>query len=109
MVPNLNLSIQVIAKNSPVSKNCVTVQNNLTDSLLPAKLGFMISISIELEKYLIKYQSNKHLIPFMYNDLYQMMKFYSCIIKSDMMSSVTNAANLMKIDLDHKNKKRKRI
>lgn len=86
-------------KNPPKSKNFETVKKYVNDPLLSAKLGFMITICMELETFLVKCQSNKPMLPFLYNYVYKIMKYlYGCIIKSEIMADIKNTSDLLRID-----------
>lgn len=103
MIPHLQKYVMYADKKPPDNKNYSTIKACLCDPFLNAKLCFLISICLELEKFLTKYQSNEPLLPFLYNDLYNIMKhFYSIIVKPDLMDDIKNAQDLMKIDLTDK-------
>ena len=104
MIPNMQKYVMYVDKKPTDNKNYVKIKACVKDPLLNAKLCFLISICLELEKFLTKYQSNDALLPFLYNDLYNIMKnLFSRILKSVVMAKVTNVSNLNAIDLDDKN------
>lgn len=71
--------------------------------MLPAKLGFMQSVAMQLEPYLTKYQTNKPLLPFMYQDIYNLLRNLMVrFVKADIMTGVTNASKLMAVDFSKK-------
>jgi len=103
ILPSLRLYISAVDKKPPASQNYKTIKNALTEKELAAKLGFLQSVAIQLEPFLTKYQSNKPLLPFMYSDLYALIRqLMSRFVKTDVMASVTNAAKLMAVDVKKK-------
>lgn len=103
ILPSLRLYISAVDKKPPASQNYKTIKNALTEKDLAAKLGFLQSVAIQLEPFLTKYQSNKPLLPFMYSDLYALIRqLMSRFVKTDVMASVTNAAKLMAVDVKKK-------
>ena len=104
MIPLLNIYVAKAAstKKVPDSKNFGIIKEFISDKLLTAKLGFLMSICLELEKFLIFYQSNKPLLPFLYSDLYALLKnLLTKIIKTEIIKNVKNGAK-MSIDLENK-------
>ena len=69
IIPKIKTYKLSVVKKPPKAKNFEIVKNFLNDSLLEAKLAFMINVSLELESYLTVYQSNDCLLPFMHHDL----------------------------------------
>lgn len=58
----------------------------MKDKLLEVKLSFMITICLELEIFLKFYQSDAPLLPFMFDDLYEIIKsLMSRIIVSNLL------------------------
>lgn len=103
ILPYLQIYVDAVKK-PPISENYNTVVDFLNDKLLDAKLGFMISVSVQLEPFLQFYQSNAPLLPFLYEDLHEILKsFLSKIVKSDIMEKITNAKKLVCIDLADEN------
>jgi len=103
MLPFLKTYIAAVANKPPDSRSFKKVKEAMNDKMLAAKLGFMQSVAMQLEPYLTKYQSNKPLIPFLYQDLYSMLRnLMICFVKSDVMAGVTNASKLMAVDFSKK-------
>lgn len=50
------------------------LQKFLADDLLQAKLLFLQSVALELEHYLTDFQSDKPLLPFMFDQLYSVVR-----------------------------------
>lgn len=102
-IPNIKKYVIACAKKPPNSKVYLSVKEFLKDSFLEVKLGFLQSISKDLEHFLTIYQTNKPMLPFMHSDLYTMLKsLYSRIIKPEYLK-VSNANQLLQIDLENKN------
>lgn len=103
MLPFLKLYVSAMAKKPPASESFRKVQKALEDKMLLGKLGFMQSVAMQLEPYLTKFQTNKPLLPFMYQDIYNLLRNLMVrFVKSDIMSGVTNASKLMAVDLSKK-------
>lgn len=95
----LRIYVKSVEKNPPNSDNYEKMKNFLNDELLDSKLGFLISISVELEPFLGKYQTDWPMLPFMRNDLYNLMKdFISKVVKASVMTNVKTVTNLLEID-----------
>lgn len=99
MLPFLKLYIAAMAKKPPASQSFVKVNKALEDKLFAAKLGFLQSVALQLEPYLTVYQSNQPLLPFMYDDLYSLLRNLMVrFIKTEIMSPVTNVNKLKAVD-----------
>lgn len=71
--------------------------------MLRAKLCFLISVSVELEPFLGKYQTDWPMLPFMRNDLFILIKgLMAPILISPVMAKIKDVTDLTKIDLDDK-------
>lgn len=103
ILPFVKLYVAAVTKKPPASQSFKKVQQALTDTMLPAKLGFMRSVALQLEPFLTKYQSNKPLLPFMYQDLFNLLKdLMARFVKVDVMKGVTNGSNIVAVDLNKK-------
>lgn len=104
LLPHMKSYVLAVQKKPPQSKRFKIVEEFLKDPLLEAKLPFLICISVDLEKFLTSYQTNKPLLPFLYHDLYVLTNdLLSRVLKSDVMKKVKTANDLLRIDLDNKN------
>lgn len=101
ILPNVSKYIAAVQKKPPASATFQKVSTAIKeDKMLSAKLGFLHSIASQLETYLIKYQSNKPLLPFVYSDLYLLMRsLLTRFIKPDVMSTVKDASKLLSLDV----------
>ena len=70
MILFLTVDIQAVYKKSPNTKNFQIVKDFLSEKLIDAKLGFLISISLDLENFLCTYQDSSPLLLFLFNDFY---------------------------------------
>jgi hypothetical protein len=100
ILPLVKVYIEAVARKAPDSQTFVKVKKAVGDRLLTAKLGFLQSIALQLEPFLVTFQSNKSLLPFMYGDLYSLLRnLMQRFIKNEVMGSVNSAAALMAIDI----------
>jgi len=103
MLPFLKVYVAAMTKKPPASESFRKVKKALEDKMLSAKLGFMQSVALQLEPYLTKFQTNKPLLPFMYQDMYNLLRNLMIrFVKSDIMSAVTNASKLVAVDIEKK-------
>src|SRR6267154_664791 len=94
MLPFLKVYVAAMTKKPPASESFRKVKKALEDKMLSAKLGFMQSVALQLEPYLTKFQTNKPLLPFMYQDMYNLLRNLMIrFVKSDIMSAVTMLRN----------------
>ena len=71
------------------------------DPFIVAKLKFFSFICGLVEPYFRKYQTQKHMVPFMYHDLKEIVKsFLDFIVKPNVIESCSTAKSLMVIKLD---------
>ena len=70
-LPKLDKFVEGVkgTRDEPTSASYLTTKEYLNDKLLPAKLAFFSKISSELEAFLVSYQSDDPMMPFMYEDL----------------------------------------
>ena len=103
MLPFLKMYVAEVAKKPPASTSYEKVKKAVDDKLLAAKLGFLQSVAIQLEPYLTRYQSNNPLLPFMYQDLYTLLRSLMLrFVKADIMSAVTSVSDLLAVDFAKK-------
>ena len=84
--------------------NFDNVKTFLKDELLETKLNFIMSVIVDIEPFLAKYQTDLPMLPFMRTDLFILFKtLMNRIIKRDVMKeNVKNVLNIMNIDLSKK-------
>ena len=103
MLPFLKKYVAATSLKPPSSNSYTKVESALKDDMIAAKLGFLQSVALELEPYLTRYQSNDPLLPFMYQDLYALLRTLMLrFIKTDIMNGATNASTLLAIDCTKK-------
>jgi len=73
--------------------------------MLAAKLRFLQTVGSDLESFLTVYQTNKPLLPFMYNGLYHLLRhLMPRFIKFEVISGVTDASKIVAVDVIDKKK-----
>lgn len=103
LVPTLRDYVQKVHKKPPNTKNYGIAAEFLKDKFLEAKLAFLISVCFELERFLTIYQSNDPLLPFLYNDVYNLMKdLLARILKSEVLKEIKTPKDLLSVDLEKK-------
>ena len=84
-------------KNPPNSHSYILVKSLINDVLLPAKLAFFHSVATEFETFLREYQTDVPLIPFLYEDLKNLMlRIMKKFIKKDLLTK----RNPLKVEVD---------
>lgn len=81
----------------PINISVSSVKAACSDDLFKAKLAFFCTIASHLETFLVKYQSGKPMVPFLYEDLEKIIRN---IITRFVKSSLTNLQliDLLKVD-----------
>ena len=100
MIDNLHVFVKALGKKAPKSENYEKITTCLNDQLLKAKLSFMLSVSIEMEPFLGKYQTDWPMLPFMRDDLFNLLKdLMGRVVKDNIMTTVHSTKELLEIDL----------
>lgn len=82
-------------KTAPTCKSFKVISTALEDKLLKAKLCFFQSLATDLEPFLLRFQSDLPLAPFVYGSLLSTMKtVMSRFVKPEIIESTTNVATL---------------
>ena len=103
MLAHLKKYVKAVEKHPPKSVNFDNVKTFLKDELLETKLNFIMSVIVDIEPFLAKYQTDLPMLPFMRTDLFILFKtLMNRIIKRDIMKDVKNVLNIMNIDLSKK-------
>ena len=72
--------------------------------MTPAKLMFFSFVAGILQPILVKYKSDKPMVPCMYQDLFKLLrKLMQLIVKPDIVANCSSAIDLKSIDLDDEN------
>lgn len=91
-------------KKAPNSKHFKIIKKFLADQLLKAKLGFSMHISSILEKFLIAFQDDKPLLPFLYSELFDLInKLLKKVLKPEVLNKIKKGSDVCKIDLQDGN------
>lgn len=100
MLPNLKTYVKDI-KQPPATENFTKLKEMvLGDKTLDAKLHFSAMIAEELEEFLVKFQKNAPLVPFLHQEVYGLMRSLADrFIKKNIMDTVTSSTKLKKIDV----------
>ena len=81
------------------------ISKAISDPLLKAKLEFIFSLGSVVEPFLTKYQSPSPLLPFLFDDLDQVLRaLYRRILKPDVVSGAGLTSQLLKLDLSASSK-----
>lgn len=75
ILPNIKIFVDKVEKdgNAPSSQSYILIKKLIRDPLLPAKLAFFNSVASEFEIFLREYQTDVPLIPFLFEDLCNLM------------------------------------
>ena len=88
----------------PSSKSYWNVKAAVEDPMTPAKLMFFSFLAGILQSVLVKYQSDKPMVPYIYQDLLKLLrKLMQLIVKPNIVAYCSSAINRKCIDLDDKN------
>jgi len=74
----------------PKTVTCKNIKKACSDLLLRSKTQFFISVASMVEPFLRKYQTDKPMVPFLYNDLGNCL---SCLLKLFIKKEVVSAAD----------------
>ena len=84
----------------PQSKSCKNVQEAINDPFTLAKRKFFSFVSDIVEPFLKKYQSDKPMIPFMYEDLKDLVsRLLELFVKPTIHEKNKTGKKMMKLDL----------
>ncbi|GBO29646.1 hypothetical protein AVEN_212602-1 [Araneus ventricosus] len=100
ILPHIKVFIEQVEKdkNAPTSKSYVTIKEHISDPLLPAKLAFFQSIANEFESFLTEYQTNVPLIPFLFEDLTNLV---SRLLKRFVLRDALKEGNILNVDFEN--------
>ena len=87
----------------PKTKSFSTVKQWVVDPLGKAKLAAFAYVALPIVSFLTRYQSDQPLMPYLSDDLIHMMRaLLNRIVKPEIMTSSSDGASLLKIDLTQK-------
>lgn len=100
MLPYLKTYVKDIQQ-PPSTDNFTKVKDFiLNDKTLEAKLHFSAMVSEELEEFLVRFQRNAPLLPFLHQEVFSLMNnLAERFVKKKVMDTITSAPKLKKIDL----------
>ena len=86
----------------PSSKIFGTLSHMINDPFLPAKLGFLNGLSSQLEaRILLLYQSDRPLVPFLFDDLFHLVKsLLKLVLKPSLCEKIKISSDVFKLKLD---------
>lgn len=103
MMPNLHKYVKEVSKatGQPDSNNFAIVKQALDDPTLESKLHFSCMVAEELEEFLILFQKNSPLLPFLHEEVFKIMKsLASRIVKKNVMEKIDSGTKLKNLDMD---------
>ena len=87
---------------TPNSKRFLNLERAVNDLFTPAKLSFFSFIAGILQPFLITYQTDDPMVPYLYNDLFNIIKkVMSLIVKPDIMIKCISGADLKNVNLSN--------
>lgn len=99
MLPKLRTYVTSVPT-KPVVSSFDTLEKFLQDQFLESKLEFFKSLAMELEPFLIKFQSPAPMSPYLYDELMQIhSSILRRIVKNTILSAASTAKKLLKISL----------
>ena len=103
LLPKLQSFVQGVSgtRDEPSCQSYFTMKKFMSDKLLPAKLAFFSKISSELEVFLVRYQTDSPLMPFIYEDLSTIVvTLLGRVIRKDILEA-KSLKQLTSLDLDN--------
>ena len=86
----------------PNSKSFLNLEQSINDLFTPAKLSFLSFIAGVLQPFLITYQTDDPMVPYLSNDLFNIIKkVMSLIVKPDIMIKSVSGADLKNVNLSN--------
>ena len=88
----------------PAYKSYASVKSAVEDLLTPAKLKFFSFLAGFLQPVLVKYQTDKPMVPYLYQDLSKLLKkLMRLIVKPDVLTKCESISDLENVNLNDKN------
>ena len=83
-----------------LQQNASTVKDAVDDKLTVAKFHFFTSVAIQLRPFLESYQTDSPMVPFLYDDLENLMQtIFSWFIKPELLENAETGFQLTKLDV----------
>ena len=87
--------------NVPDGKAFTTVKSGCADSLMPARLMFFESVARQFDQFLVRYQTDKPMVPFLCGDLDMIVRgLCQSFMKQSVLDEATSTAQLAKLNID---------
>ena len=107
LLPHLLCYVQNVQEKklpNPKTQSFETIKNMMKDPLLEVKINFFISIAKEVTPFLTVYQTDRVMVPFLCEDLFQMLKsLMARVIKRDVLKEQgTTPVRLFNLDVEDK-------
>lgn len=102
LIPRIKEFVRGVANKShePKSSSYVYVKKTIEDKLLCVKIAFFNNQAVNLEEFLEAYQTDAPMMPFMYEDLFLLVKkLLSSVVKAEVVEG-KSAKELCNLDLD---------
>ena len=88
----------------PSSKSYMNVKIAVANDLIPAKLKLFCFIIEIVKPFLIKYQTDKPLVPYLYHDIVRIIRrLMQLIVKPEILDKCSTFLDYKGVDLDNKN------
>ncbi|XP_075556329.1 uncharacterized protein LOC142588454 [Dermacentor variabilis] len=103
VLPHLIKYVECSAKDKskPKCTSFTTVETLVADTMLPAKLAFMLSVAEELKPFLTEFQTDEPMVPFLAAALEAVLRsLMGRIIKQEILRAADTPFKLLKIDLE---------
>ena len=87
----------------PKSKSYMNVKDVIGDVLYPAKLSFFSCVAGLMQPFVLRYQTDNPMIPFLHDDLFSLLfSLLQLIVTPDILDKIKAMSELKNIDLDKK-------
>ena len=88
----------------PESKSYFTMKQMLSDPLLLVRLHFFVSVAKELQDFLIRFQTDKPMLPFLYHALESLMgSLLKRFVKGNVFTENMSGSQMLKVSLKEDN------
>jgi len=103
VLPNLKKFVKAVDEKKipkPDCKSYQTTQEPCKDKLIEAKLQFALSVANEVTPFLLRYQTDQPMVPFLSTDVFNLLKsLLSRFCKEEQIQLLTTAEKMAKIDV----------
>jgi len=106
VLPNMKVYVEAVDKKKvkhPGTKSYDTIKRMLKDPFIKAKLTFIMSVGKQVESFLVEYQTDKPMIPFLAQDLAELVR--NCMdrfVKTSVMEEANTIQKLSHVDVSKK-------